>query len=143
MDGNCLGWDCSVAGQAGYRGKYGGIIPPGAPGFQIFFGILARTTRVVIAANSGGPVADSHANRPACRHQPPVAGRARPVAQPITLPTQGSTSVAACPIDGNSPAATVIRGRWLVRSPRPVLVTGMQSQPSTLFLQPVLLVILV
>jgi len=42
MDANCLGWDCSIAGQAGYRGKYG-IGGPGSAGLQTFFGILAGT----------------------------------------------------------------------------------------------------
>jgi CubicO group peptidase (beta-lactamase class C family) len=56
MDDNCLGWDCSVAGQAGYRGKYGGIGDPGSAGLQIFFGILAGTIPVVIATNSNGPL---------------------------------------------------------------------------------------
>jgi hypothetical protein len=55
MDDNCLGWDCSVADQADYRGKYGGIGDPGSAGLQIFFGILARTIPVVIATNSNGP----------------------------------------------------------------------------------------
>ena len=55
MDANCLGWDCSVAAEAGYRGKYGGIGDPGSAGLQIFFGILAGTIPVVIAANSNGP----------------------------------------------------------------------------------------
>jgi CubicO group peptidase (beta-lactamase class C family) len=50
MDANCLGWDCSVDSQAGYRGKYGG--DPGSAGLQIFFGILAGTIPVVIATNS-------------------------------------------------------------------------------------------
>ena len=56
MDDNCLGWDCSVAGQAGYRGKYGGIGDPGSAGLQIFFGILAGTIPVVVATNSNGPL---------------------------------------------------------------------------------------
>jgi CubicO group peptidase (beta-lactamase class C family) len=56
MDANCLGWDCSVAGQAGYRGKYGGIGDPGSAGLQIFFGILAGTIPVVVATNSNGPL---------------------------------------------------------------------------------------
>jgi hypothetical protein len=55
MDDNCLGWDCSVAGQVGYRGKYGGIGDPGSAGLQIFSGILAGTIPVVIATNSNGP----------------------------------------------------------------------------------------
>jgi CubicO group peptidase (beta-lactamase class C family) len=54
MDDNCLGWDCSIAGQAGYRGKYGGCCG-GSAGLQIFFGILAGTIPVVIATNSTGP----------------------------------------------------------------------------------------
>ena len=53
MDGNCLGWDCSIVGQVGYRGKYGGFDVPGAR-LQIFFGILAGTIPVVIATNSTG-----------------------------------------------------------------------------------------
>jgi hypothetical protein len=55
IDDNCLGWDCSVAGQAGYRGKYDGIGDPGSAGLQILFGILAGTIPVVIATNSNGP----------------------------------------------------------------------------------------
>ena len=55
MDGNCLGWDCSGGGQAGYRGKYGGGGDPGSAGLQIFFGILAGTIPVVIATNSNDP----------------------------------------------------------------------------------------
>ena len=48
--------DCSIASQAGYRGKYGGTFVPGsAAGLQIFFGILAGTIPVVIATNSNGP----------------------------------------------------------------------------------------
>jgi CubicO group peptidase (beta-lactamase class C family) len=56
MDHNCLGWDCSIVGQAGYRGKYGGIGDPGSAGLQIFFGILAGTIPVVVATNSNGPL---------------------------------------------------------------------------------------
>ena len=55
MDDNCLGWDCSGGGQAGYRGKYGGGGDPGSAGLQIFFGILAGTIPVVIATNSNDP----------------------------------------------------------------------------------------
>jgi CubicO group peptidase (beta-lactamase class C family) len=55
MDDNCLGWDCSVTGQAGYRGKEGGIGDPGSAGLQIFFGILAGTIPVVVATSSNGP----------------------------------------------------------------------------------------
>jgi CubicO group peptidase (beta-lactamase class C family) len=54
MDDNCLGWDCSIASQPGYRGKYGGCCG-GSAGLQIFFGILAGTIPVVIATNSNGP----------------------------------------------------------------------------------------
>jgi hypothetical protein len=54
IDDNCLGWDCSIAGQAEYRGEYGGFGVPGSAGLQIFFGILAGTIRAVIAANSNG-----------------------------------------------------------------------------------------
>jgi hypothetical protein len=56
MDHNCLGWDCSVTGQAGYRGKEGGIGDTGSAGLQIFFGILAGTIPVVVAVNSNGPL---------------------------------------------------------------------------------------
>ena len=55
MDDNCLGWDCSITGQADYRGKYGGIGDPGSAGLQTFFGILAGTIPVVIATNSNDP----------------------------------------------------------------------------------------
>jgi CubicO group peptidase (beta-lactamase class C family) len=54
MDANCLGWDSSIAGQTGYRGKYGGCCG-GPAGLQIFFGILAGSIPVVIATNSNGP----------------------------------------------------------------------------------------
>lgn len=52
MDGSCLGWDCSLGGQAGYRGKSGGPFCDGPACLQIFFGILAGTIPVVIATNS-------------------------------------------------------------------------------------------
>jgi CubicO group peptidase (beta-lactamase class C family) len=52
MDHGCLGWDCSLAGQAGYRGKGGGPYCDGSACLQIFFGILAGTIPVVIATNS-------------------------------------------------------------------------------------------
>ena len=52
MDRNCLGWDCSITGQAGYRGKGGGPFCDGSACLQIFFGILAGTIPVVIATNS-------------------------------------------------------------------------------------------
>jgi CubicO group peptidase (beta-lactamase class C family) len=57
MDDNCLGWDCSVTSQAGYRGKDGGICD-GSACLQTFFGILAGTIPVVIAINSdpGKPI---------------------------------------------------------------------------------------
>jgi len=51
MDGNCLGWDCSVFGQAGYRGKEGDF-GDGPAGLHTFFGILAGTIPVVVAVNS-------------------------------------------------------------------------------------------
>jgi CubicO group peptidase (beta-lactamase class C family) len=54
MDANCLGWDCSIDGQPGYRGKNGDCCG-GPAGLQIFFGILAGTIPVVIATNSNGP----------------------------------------------------------------------------------------
>lgn len=54
MDANCLGWDCSIAGQTGYRGKYGGNCD-GQACLQTFFGILAGTIPVVIVTNSTGP----------------------------------------------------------------------------------------
>jgi hypothetical protein len=56
MDANCLGWDCSIAGQANYRGKDGDIF--GAASLHIFFGILAGTIPVVVATNSdpGKPI---------------------------------------------------------------------------------------
>ena len=56
MDDNCLGWDCSGGGQAGYRGKDGGGSATGSAGLQIFFGILAGTIPVVIATNSDFPL---------------------------------------------------------------------------------------
>jgi hypothetical protein len=52
MDHNCLGWDCSVTGQAGYRGKDGGPLCDRSACLQIFFGILAGTIPVVVATNS-------------------------------------------------------------------------------------------
>jgi CubicO group peptidase (beta-lactamase class C family) len=51
MDGNCLGWDCSVTGQAGYLGKEGDF-GDGPAGLHTFFGILAGTIPVVVAVNS-------------------------------------------------------------------------------------------
>jgi CubicO group peptidase (beta-lactamase class C family) len=55
MADNCLGWDCSIAGQAGYRGKYGGNCD-GQACLQTFFGILAGKIPVVIVTNSSGPL---------------------------------------------------------------------------------------
>jgi hypothetical protein len=52
MDHNCLGWDCSITGQAGYRGKGGGPFCDGSACLQIFFGILAGTIPVVVVTNS-------------------------------------------------------------------------------------------
>ena len=52
MDRNCLGWDCSITSQPGYRGKGGGPQCYGSACLQIFFGILAGTIPVVIATNS-------------------------------------------------------------------------------------------
>jgi hypothetical protein len=52
MDHSCLGWDCSITGQAGYRGKGGGPFCDGSACLQTFFGILAGTIPVVIATNS-------------------------------------------------------------------------------------------
>ncbi len=51
MDEDCLGWDCSVADQAGYRGKDGGFSDRSV-GLQTFFGIVAETIPVVVATNS-------------------------------------------------------------------------------------------
>jgi CubicO group peptidase (beta-lactamase class C family) len=52
MDRSCLGWDCSITSQTGYRGKIGGPFCDGSACLQIFFGILAGTIPVVIATNS-------------------------------------------------------------------------------------------
>jgi hypothetical protein len=62
--------DCSIAGQAGYRGKYGGIGDPGSAGLQIFFGILAGTIPVVIATNSNGPCCRQSFKSPALQTAP-------------------------------------------------------------------------
>jgi hypothetical protein len=51
MDDDCLGWDCSVTGQADYRGKEGDF-GDGPAGLHTFFGILAGTIPVVVAVNS-------------------------------------------------------------------------------------------
>jgi CubicO group peptidase (beta-lactamase class C family) len=52
MDRNCLGWDCSITSQPGYRGKGGGPYCDGSACLQIFFGILAGTIPVVVVTNS-------------------------------------------------------------------------------------------
>jgi hypothetical protein len=54
MDGNCLGWDCSLTGRASYVGKGGDTagIGGGSAALHTFFGIIAGTIPVVIAANS-------------------------------------------------------------------------------------------
>jgi CubicO group peptidase (beta-lactamase class C family) len=54
MDGNCLGWDCSLTGRASYVGKGGDVggIGGSSAGLHTFFGIIAGTIPVVIAANS-------------------------------------------------------------------------------------------
>ena len=52
MDRNCLGWDCSITSQPGYRGKGGGPYCVGSACLQTFLGILAGTIPVVIATNS-------------------------------------------------------------------------------------------
>jgi CubicO group peptidase (beta-lactamase class C family) len=77
MDGNCLGWDCSGAGQAGYRGKYGGGGDPRLSGPSD----LLRHPRGDDPCGDSHqlqhpPVAGSRSNRPACRHHHPIAGTA-------------------------------------------------------------------
>jgi CubicO group peptidase (beta-lactamase class C family) len=49
MDGNCLGWDCSLTGTASYVGKGG---DDGSVGLHTFFGIIAGTIPVVVVTNS-------------------------------------------------------------------------------------------
>ena len=52
MDGNCLGWDCSLTGTASYVGKGGDF-----GGLHTFFGIVAGTIPVVVVTDSNwGPV---------------------------------------------------------------------------------------
>ena len=51
MDGNCLGWDCSLTGTASYVGK-GGDSAAGAAALHTFFGIIAGTIPVVVVINS-------------------------------------------------------------------------------------------
>ena len=56
MDGNCLGWDCSLTGTASYVGK-GGDFADGSAALHTFFGIIAGTIPVVLVTNSNwGPV---------------------------------------------------------------------------------------
>jgi CubicO group peptidase (beta-lactamase class C family) len=57
MNDGCLGWDCSVMSQPGYRGKNGLLIPSGAiPGSRYevntFMGIFKGRLGVVILTNS-------------------------------------------------------------------------------------------
>ena len=54
MDDNCLGWDCSVTGQADYRGKEGDFGDERV-GLHIFFGVLTGTIPVVVVVNSNLP----------------------------------------------------------------------------------------
>ena len=49
MDGNCLGWHCSLTGAASYVGKGG---DDGSVGLHTFFGIIAGTIPVVVVTNS-------------------------------------------------------------------------------------------
>jgi len=51
MDGNCLGWDCSLTGTASYVGK-GGDSGDGSAALHTFFGIIAGTVPVVVVTNS-------------------------------------------------------------------------------------------
>jgi CubicO group peptidase (beta-lactamase class C family) len=51
MDGNCLGWDCSLTGTASYVGK-GGDFADGSAALHTFFGIIAGTIPVVVVTNS-------------------------------------------------------------------------------------------
>jgi CubicO group peptidase (beta-lactamase class C family) len=51
MDGNCLGWDCSLTGTASYVGK-GGDSADGSAALHTFFGIIAGTIPVVVVTNS-------------------------------------------------------------------------------------------
>jgi CubicO group peptidase (beta-lactamase class C family) len=55
MDGNCLGWDCSLTGTASYVGK-GGDFVDGSAALHTFVGIIAGTIPVVVVTNSNwGP----------------------------------------------------------------------------------------
>jgi CubicO group peptidase (beta-lactamase class C family) len=51
MDGNCLGWDCSLTGTASYVGKTGDSAD-GSAALHVFFGIIAGTIPVVVVTNS-------------------------------------------------------------------------------------------
>jgi CubicO group peptidase (beta-lactamase class C family) len=51
MDGNCLGWDCSLTGTASYVGKEGDS-GDGSAALHTFFGIIAGTVPVVVVTNS-------------------------------------------------------------------------------------------
>jgi CubicO group peptidase (beta-lactamase class C family) len=51
MDGNCLGWDCSLTGTASYVGK-GGDSADGSAALHTFVGIIAGTIPVVVVTNS-------------------------------------------------------------------------------------------
>jgi hypothetical protein len=53
MDGNCLGWDCSLSGTASYVGKGGDFVSrTGTAALHTFFGIIAGTIPVVVVTNS-------------------------------------------------------------------------------------------
>jgi CubicO group peptidase (beta-lactamase class C family) len=86
MDDNCLGWDCSVMGQANYRGKDGGVLD-GPASLHIFFGILAGTIPVVVATNSypGKPIT-------AIVQSALTAATGPPRISPRTLPASGQLS---------------------------------------------------
>jgi CubicO group peptidase (beta-lactamase class C family) len=51
MDGNCLGWDCSLTGTASYVGKAGDT-GDGPAALHTFVGIIAGMIPVVIVTNS-------------------------------------------------------------------------------------------
>jgi CubicO group peptidase (beta-lactamase class C family) len=51
MDGDCLGWDCSLTGTASYVGK-GGDMADGSAALHTFLGIIAGTIPVVVVTNS-------------------------------------------------------------------------------------------
>ncbi len=107
-DDNCLGWDCSGAGQAGYRGKVGGGGDPGSAGLQIFFGILAGTIPVVIATNSNPPRC-RQSFKPPC--MPPPAPGSRQVAGTLTIPPgQMTCGGAGVPVFQAGPATRKSEG---------------------------------